>query len=134
MENEVLFIKLRTQCFSEKFLFFVFFLFWQFSFWKDLSREYLVVLKFLLEVPKFMENVFLYSLAIYPSTVGIQRVACRIANRYVLWKMGWMGFIFPVNEYVEDNFECVLFSLRYPPYDENWSMLKWIKWLLTPKL
>jgi len=23
-------------------------------------------------------------------------------------------------------------SIRYPPYDENWSVLKWLEWLITP--
>ena len=31
-----------------------------YSFWKDLSREYLGALTFLLEVPKFKENVLIY--------------------------------------------------------------------------
>ena len=36
-----------------------FFLWYPYSFWKDLSREYLVVSKFLLEVPKLKENVLI---------------------------------------------------------------------------
>ena len=47
------YFKVRTQQFvSEKFLFFFVIL----SFYEDLTREYLVVLKFLLEVSKFKKN------------------------------------------------------------------------------
>ena len=48
-------INVRTQCFSEKFRKKTFF-WYSYFFRKDLLREYLVVLKFLLEVPKFKEN------------------------------------------------------------------------------
>ena len=53
----LLFLKLRLECsvFLEKFEFFFFW--YSYSFRKDLPREYLVVLKFLLEVPEFKENV-----------------------------------------------------------------------------
>ena len=50
-------LKARMQCFSKKFRQKKFFFFWySYSFWKHLSRENLVVLKLLLEVPKFREN------------------------------------------------------------------------------
>ena len=48
-------IKVRMQCFSRKI--WIFFFYYSYSFRKDLPREYLVVLKFLLEVPEFKENV-----------------------------------------------------------------------------
>ena len=35
------------------------FFWYSYSFWKDLSGEYLVVSKFLLEVPRFKENVLI---------------------------------------------------------------------------
>ena len=34
------------------------------SFWKDLCRDFLVVSKFLLEVPKFKEDVLIYLITI----------------------------------------------------------------------
>ena len=51
-------LKVRVQCFSEKFLK-EFFFQNSYFFWKDLSKEYLVVSKFLLEVPKFKVNVII---------------------------------------------------------------------------
>ena len=48
-----LILKVRTQCFLEKIQKKKWY---SYSFWKDLSREYLVVPKFLMEVPKFKEN------------------------------------------------------------------------------
>ena len=49
-------LKARMQCFSKKFRQKFFFFWYSYSFWKHLSRENLVVLKLLLEVPKFREN------------------------------------------------------------------------------
>ena len=49
-------VKVKTQCFSVKLREKVFN---SYSVWKDLSMEYLVVSKFLLEVPKFKENVLI---------------------------------------------------------------------------
>ena len=46
------------KCFSLKF-WKKFFLIFLYSFWKDLSKGYLVVSKFLLEVTKFKENVLI---------------------------------------------------------------------------
>ena len=52
-------LKLQRSVFLKNFKKKIFF--WYFySFWKELSREYLVVSKFLLEVPKFKENVLIY--------------------------------------------------------------------------
>ena len=51
-----IFIKVRTQRFFEKFQK-KFFFWYSYSFWKDVSTENLIVLKFLSEVPtKFKEN------------------------------------------------------------------------------
>ena len=48
-------IKVRTQCFAEKNREKK--LWYSYFFWKDISREYIVVSKFVIEVPKFNKNV-----------------------------------------------------------------------------
>ena len=54
-------IKVRTQHFSAKCWKKIFFFWYPYLFWKDLPMKYLVVLKFLLKVPKFKENFPLHN-------------------------------------------------------------------------
>ena len=49
----------KSALFLKNSIFIILFFWCLYSFWKDLSREYLVVPEFLMEVPKFKENVLI---------------------------------------------------------------------------
>ena len=109
------------QCFSVKF--WKRFFFWcSYSFWKDLSREYLVVLKFLLEVPAFKENVLFYiitAIKVRDHLLTLLQVITILAALFYKW----MNLNYPYSHVKILSFVCSVFIIQYVYHVMNFRLL-----------